>query len=186
MSWVRARSRDAHGLCRCSRLAEPGELIGELEPRRWRGRRYRRRRIRWKNRAAPWESLLRHEETRRGLPRFMLPVGDRQRSVRKADLGEACEGERHREDETDSDEEAEAPKDTEVEVQIHELVGRSEGAIRFEKGHHRLRPIVDFELPIDRCQMELHRMHRDAQASGDLSICHALCHQLHYLRFSDR
>ena len=78
-------------------------------------------------------------------------------------LTTACEGECDCEDETDGDYEPEAPEDAEVEIQIHDaLVGWLERAIRFEKSHHRLRPIVDFELPIDRRQVEFHGMDRDA------------------------
>lgn len=107
--------------------------------------------------------MLRHEETRRGLPRFLLPVGDRRRSVRKADLGEACEGECDCEDAASDDDQAEAPEDAKVEVQIHDaLVRWLERAIRLQERHHGFRPVVDFELPINGREVELHGVDSDA------------------------
>ena len=70
-------------------------------------------------------------------------------------------------------------------MQIHDALARwPERAIRFEKRHHRFRPIMDVELAIDRRQVEFHGMDRDTQVPGDLPIRHALCHQLHHLRFA--
>ena len=174
-------------LCVDTRLGPPGELDLRTGAPKRRARRTGVEAIPRKNRAAPWESFLRHEETRRGLPRLLLPVGDRGDPSAKLDLGDACERECDCEDEPDGDDQAEAPEDTEVEVQIHDaLVRRLERAIRFEERHRGLRSVVDFELPINRRQVELHGVDSDAQPPGDLPICHALCHQLHHLRFPRR
>ena len=63
---------------------------------------------------------------------------------------------------------------------------RLQRIVRREKGDDRLRPVVDFQLSVDRREVKFYGMDSHAQATGDLSIRHTFCHQLHNLLLTRR
>lgn len=61
---------------------------------------------------------------------------------------------------------------------------RLQRIVRREKDDDRLSPVVDFQLSVDRREVEFYGMDSHAQATSDLSIRHTFCHQLHNLRLT--